>query len=68
MSQPCAYSRRKGILNPSTHFCAFQGGHTRRVVLKGASLGDVSREFGIIIAYALGINTLAIVSYRKRSC
>jgi ABC-2 type transport system permease protein len=50
-------------INPVTYFIEVM----RRVVLKGASLGDVSRELGIIIAYATGINLLAIVSYRKRS-
>lgn len=50
-------------LNPVSYFIEV----IRRVVLKGATLSDVTRELGIISVYALVINTWAIFSYRKRS-
>lgn len=49
--------------NPVTYFIEVM----RRVVLKGAGLGDVIPEFIVIVLYALIINSLAIFGYRKRS-
>jgi ABC-2 type transport system permease protein len=50
-------------VNPVTYFIEVM----RRVVLKGAVLADVTRELIIITCYAVLINTLAIISYKKRS-
>jgi len=49
--------------NPVSYFIEVM----RRVVLKGATLADVSRELGIVAGYAILINGWAILSYRKRS-
>jgi ABC-2 type transport system permease protein len=50
-------------INPVTYFIEVM----RRVVLKGAALGDVTKELAVIIGYAMLVNGLAILSYRKRS-
>jgi ABC-2 type transport system permease protein len=50
-------------INPVTYFIEVM----RRVVLKGAGPSDITRELGIISGYALLTNTLAILSYHKRS-
>lgn len=49
--------------NPVTWFIEVM----RRVVLKGAGLADITRELAVISGYAALTNTLAILSYHKRS-
>jgi ABC-2 type transport system permease protein len=50
-------------VNPVTYFIEVM----RRVVLKGAGPGDILPELGIMSAYALLTNSLAVISYHKRS-
>lgn len=50
-------------VNPVSYFIDVM----RRVVLKGAVLGDVRNELALVGGYALLINTWAILSYRKRT-
>jgi ABC-2 type transport system permease protein len=50
-------------VNPVTYFIEVM----RRVVLKGAGPGDILPELGIMSAYALLTNSLAVFSYHKRS-
>jgi ABC-2 type transport system permease protein len=50
-------------LNPVTYFIEVM----RRVVLKGAGVADIAREFRIMGVFATASITIAIVGYHKRS-
>jgi len=39
----------------------------RMVLLKGSGAAQIAKHFAVTIAFALGINGLAVVSYRKRA-
>ena len=51
------------LFNPIAYFIDV----IRLVLLKGSSFDDVSRHFGIILLFAVAINTLAVLNYRKRA-
>jgi ABC-2 type transport system permease protein len=50
-------------LNPVTYFIEVM----RRVVLKGAGVADIAREFRIMGVFATASITIAIVGYHKRT-
>lgn len=50
-------------LNPVTYFIEVM----RRVVLKGAGVADIAREFRIMGLFATASITFAILGYHKRS-
>jgi ABC-2 type transport system permease protein len=35
------------------------------VMLKGSGIGEITRHFGVMLIFALIINTLAVWNYRK---
>lgn len=39
----------------------------RMVLLKGSGFADIARHFGIIALYAVAVNTLAVLNYRKQA-
>lgn len=49
-------------LNPVHYFVAFM----RAVLLKGANFYDIRYNFFSVITYAVVVNTLAIITYKKR--
>ena len=49
-------------LNPVTYFIKVM----REVVLKGSNLADIAPNIGIILLFAVVLNTWAVVNYRKR--
>ena len=49
--------------NPVTYFIDVM----RLVVLKGSSLADISKQICIVIAFAVVLNTWAVINYRKRA-
>lgn len=49
--------------NPVSYFIEVM----RMVVLKGSSLTDISRNIFIVLAFAVVLNTWAVISYRKRA-
>ena len=49
-------------LNPVKYFVEFM----RLVLLKGAGFADIRQNFLTVIGYALVVNTLAVLTYRKR--
>lgn len=49
--------------NPAAYFIDVM----RMIILKGANLIDISKHLGVISLFAIGFNTWAIWSYRKRS-
>lgn len=55
------WARHMSKLTPVTHFIHV----VRLIVLKGSGLGDVYREFLYLIAFAVVLNGLAIINYRK---
>lgn len=50
-------------LNPVKYFVEFM----RMVLLKGADFNDIRSNYFTVLAYAVSVNTLAVLSYRKRS-
>ena len=50
-------------VNPVSYFINVM----REVVLKGSSLADVAPQIGIILLFAIVLNTWATLNYRKRS-
>jgi hypothetical protein len=38
-----------------------------KLVLKGSTLSDIAHHLGIMTLFAIGLNTWAILSYRKHS-
>jgi ABC-2 type transport system permease protein len=49
--------------NPVSYFIEVM----RMVVLKGSSLSDIRNHILIMLGFAIGLNTWAVISYRKRS-
>lgn len=49
--------------NPVTYFIDVM----RMVVLKGSGFGDISRHILVMLGFAVGLNTWAVINYRKRS-
>ncbi len=49
--------------NPVSYFIEVM----RMVVLKGSSLADISRHLWIMGGFAVGLNSWAVINYRKRS-
>lgn len=49
-------------LNPVAYFVEFM----RLVLLKGAGFADIRHNYLSVLAYAVAVNALAIVTYRKR--
>lgn len=49
--------------NPLRYFTQIM----RMIYLKGSTLGDLSVQLGALAAFAVVLNTIAILSYRKRS-
>jgi len=49
--------------NPVSYFIEVM----RMVVLKGSTLADIRQHLLIVAGFALGFNTWAVISYRKRS-
>lgn len=50
-------------LNPVTYFIEVM----RMVVLKGSGLSDIAGHLGIILLFAVVLNTWAVINYKKRS-
>lgn len=57
------WARLIANLTPITHFIKVM----RMIVLKGSGFGDVQREFGYLVVFALILNGWAILNYRKTS-
>ena len=51
------------LFNPIAYFIDV----IRLVLLKGSSFVDVARHFGVILLFAIAVNTLAVLNYRKRA-
>jgi ABC-2 type transport system permease protein len=49
--------------NPVTYFIEVM----RSIVLKGSTLADISKNLLIVFAFAVVLNTWAVLSYRKRA-
>ncbi len=49
--------------NPVSYFIEVM----RMVVLKGSTLADISKHLWIMAAFAVGLNSWAVINYRKRS-
>jgi ABC-2 type transport system permease protein len=49
------------LLNPIRYFVEI----IRMVMLKGATFSDIKLQFTIISCYAIALNTLAVLSYKK---
>jgi ABC-2 type transport system permease protein len=49
------------LLNPIRYFVEI----IRMVMLKGATFSDITTQFSIITVYAIALNTLAVLSYKK---
>lgn len=49
--------------NPVTYFIDVM----RMVVLKGSGFNDISRHILVMLGFAVGLNTWAVINYRKRS-
>jgi ABC-2 type transport system permease protein len=57
------WAQRITYFNPIAYFVDFM----RSVMLKGSKFGAVQQHFVILGAYALAINILAILNYRKQN-
>ena len=51
------------LFNPIAYFIDV----IRLVLLKGSSFSDVGHHFGVILLFAVAVNTLAVLNYRKRA-
>lgn len=51
------------ILNPVKYFVQFM----RMVLLKGAGFDDIRENYFAVLTYAVSVNALAVITYRKRS-
>jgi ABC-2 type transport system permease protein len=49
------------LFNPIRYFVEI----IRMVMLKGATFSDITAQFSIITAYAIILNALAVLSYKK---
>ena len=57
------WAQRITWFNPTAYFIKV----IRLVMLKGSGFGDVAHEFGVVALFAVGMNVLAVLMYRKRS-
>lgn len=57
------WAQRITWFNPVSYFVEV----VRMVLLKGSGFMDIARHFAVIGAFAVGINALAVVNYRKRA-
>ena len=57
------WAQRITWFNPVSYFVEV----VRMVLLKGSGAAQIAKHFAVTIAFALGINGLAVVSYRKRA-
>lgn len=55
------WAQKITLINPVRYFIEV----VRLVLLKGAGLGDIWRQFLIVGGYAIGVNALAVWKYRK---
>ena len=55
------WARILTYINPVSYFIEVM----RMIVLKGSGITDLAKHFGIIILFAIGFNTLAILHYKK---
>jgi ABC-2 type transport system permease protein len=55
------WAKQMSNLTPVTHFITV----VRLIVLKGSGMADVKWEFLYLIGFAIGLNTLAIMNYKK---
>jgi ABC-2 type transport system permease protein len=51
------------VLNPIKYFVEFM----RLVLLKGAGFEDIRQNFFSVLAYAIVVNALAVITYQKRA-
>jgi len=51
------------LFNPLRYFIEIM----RMAYLKGSSIGDITRQLAILLTFAVILNTLAVLSYRKSS-
>jgi ABC-2 type transport system permease protein len=58
-----AWARAVTRMNPVSYFIEVM----RMVVLKGSGLGDIKGQLAIMGLFALGLNSWAVLSYRKRN-
>ena len=58
-----AWAQTLSALLPTTYFIRV----VRAVVLKGSGIADLQYEFLVTLAFALVLNTLAVLNYRKRA-
>lgn len=58
-----AWAQRITWFDPVSYFVEV----VRMVLLKGSGARDIAKHFGAITAFALAINGLAVLSYRKRA-
>lgn len=56
------WAQKITLFNPIRYFVEVM----RMVLLKGAGFGDIQKHFIILTAYAVGMNVLAVLNYRKR--
>lgn len=56
------WAQRITLFNPIRYFVEV----LRMVFLKGSGLADLSRHFFVVACFALGVNALAVVGYRKK--
>jgi ABC-2 type transport system permease protein len=55
------WARILAYMNPVSYFIDVM----RMVVLKGSGFNDILPNLGIILLFAIGFNTLAILNYKK---
>jgi ABC-2 type transport system permease protein len=55
------WARILTYINPVSYFIEVM----RMIILKGSGIVDLAKHFGIIILFAVGFNTLAILHYKK---
>lgn len=56
-----AWARQMSALTPVTHFISV----VRLIVLKGSGFAEVKIELLYLVGFAIGLNSLAILNYRK---
>lgn len=56
------WAQKVNVINPIAYFVSFM----RLVLLKGAGFQDIQQNFFTVLAYAVGVNGLAVWTYRKR--
>jgi ABC-2 type transport system permease protein len=58
-----AWAQTVTLFNPFRYFIEV----IRMLVLKGSTLCDIAPHLGTMALFAIGLNTWAVLSYRKRS-